>query len=67
MDSDNSPDKVLLGLYRDAKPAQKLDAVAAINESLISLKTADLAATNPLCSPEERMVELRRWWFSARD
>jgi hypothetical protein len=60
-------DSVLAALYRNATPAAKLAAVAAINESLIGLRDAYLAATQPTWSPEERRAELRRWWFSARD
>ncbi len=64
---EDSSRSVLAALYRNATPAAKLAAVAAINESLIALRDAYLKSAQPTWSPEERRVELRRWWFSARD
>jgi hypothetical protein len=57
----------LLALYRAAAPAAKLAAVARLNAGLIGLKEAHLAASHPAWTVDQRRVELRRWWFSARD
>lgn len=60
-------DPCLLALYRAATPAAKLAAVTRLNATLIGLKEAQLAATRPDWTPEQRRTELRRWWMSSRD
>lgn len=57
----------MLELYRAATPEQKLTVVMRLNHALQGLKEAHLAASRPDWTSEERRVEMRRWWFSARD
>ena len=58
---------VLARLYREAKPVQKLAAIARLNQGLIALKEVHLASLHPSWTTDQRRAELRRWWFSARD
>ncbi len=60
-------DPRLMALYRAATPEQKLTVVMQMNHTLQGLKAAQLAATYPDWTADERQAALRRWWFSARD
>ena len=64
---ENPLDARLVALYRAASPEKKLAAVDRLNQALLGLKEAELAARRPELSPAERRAELRRWWLSARD
>ena len=64
---ENPIEPVLLALYRRSSPEEKLAVVTRLNATLLGLKEAQLAATRSDWTASQRRIELRRWWFSARD